>query len=267
MATPEGFDSKNPSGVTYGVSYHQMDNERTINLMNGLSASQQKELTQYALTLLNSYRKSLGLSEAVSSDETMKMTLEDADYRYNDGVYGTASQANQSRGYSLGIHTPGGALIGWGFNGQNLASFSTDSFTMTDLKVLMFNKMSQMLFDDGESAWGHRNNFINPSESYRMGVAIEKGSARDTNTTFIFDFSDGAISDTATFGGFKTTGSDAVSKQVIDDAQKAFDQASSNLVTAQNVLDVAKVNQMKAMNTVKSAQSALNTAKKALTSV
>ncbi|TVV34677.1 SEC10/PgrA surface exclusion domain-containing protein [Weissella cibaria] len=160
------------------------DGDRAVDISKGLTTAQNQELTNYAVQLINGYRKTVGLDTLKTSDFMLKGTLADKFVDYEPTQITTSY-----------------------YQWQTLASGSRNSpedwssvFTMTGLKVSIYNGIYGMLFDDGGSAWGHRTTLLQPgirtnelnasgaTKQYRLNMALAIPKMHSgASTAFVMD--------------------------------------------------------------------------------
>ena len=170
------IDPKLPSSVTndanaddvnfYGDSMSQ-DNSQVIN--GSLTDSQQKELADYAVTLVNSWRKAQGLKPVIWSKQVQDATTEIARLRekYQLGsnhtmTNNTASEAADKVADKYGLYD----------NSENLGYVDSlhTSFTMGLMKQKILLALTAMIYQDADSNWGHKKNLTNFEG---MGFAVQ----------------------------------------------------------------------------------------------
>lgn len=193
------------------------DGDRAVDISKGLTTAQNQELTNYAVQLINGYRKTVGLDTLKTSDFMLKGTLADITNRdqqhtsFNDMLAAIRKANGLSDTDSMLAdkfvdYEPTQITTSY-YQWQTLASGSRNSpedwssvFTMTGLKVSIYNGIYGMLFDDGGSAWGHRTTLLQPgirtnelnasgaTKQYRLNMALAIPKMHSgASTAFVMD--------------------------------------------------------------------------------
>lgn len=199
------------------------DGDRAVDISKGLTTAQNQELTNYAVQLINGYRKTVGLDTLKTSDFMLKGTLADITNRDQQG-YGVQQHTSfndmlaairKANGLSDTDSMLADKFVDYEptqittsyYQWQTLASGSRNSpedwssvFTMTGLKVSIYNGIYGMLFDDGGSAWGHRTTLLQPgirtnelnasgaTKQYRLNMALAIPKMHSgASTAFVMD--------------------------------------------------------------------------------
>lgn len=181
------IDPQLPSSVTndanaaivnfYGDSMSQ-DNSQVIN--GSLTDSQQKELADYAVTLVNSWRKAQGLQPVVWSEQVQDATAEIARLRekYQLGSNhtisnDTASEEADNVSSKYGLYD----------NSENLGYVDSlhTSFTMGLMKQKILMALTSMIYQDAQSNWGHKKNLTNFEG---MGFAVQYNTNPNDGSIF-----------------------------------------------------------------------------------
>lgn len=149
------------------------DNSEVIN--GDLTDSQQKELADYAVTLVNSWRTSQGLAPVVWSQQVQDATVAIMKLRQSSSLLGMShtytddNVDNQVKELSNNY--------GLSYDRENLASYNYDGqVTMASMKADILNLVSAMIYQDGGSSWGHRKTFQN---AIGMGFAAQYNTKAD----------------------------------------------------------------------------------------
>lgn len=131
-------------------------------VVNGNGTPQQRaELRQYALQLINSYRTQHGASQLTPAADEDRAIEQTADLRSRAHMLFEHIQFQQSY---LQIYDKIGMLM----TGENLsvnpwagkAIKNHQPVTMMMLKTGIYTSLETMLYADGASHWGHRENFL-----------------------------------------------------------------------------------------------------------
>lgn len=143
--------------------------DKTAKVNGKLTAKQQQEISNYALTLVNSYLKQQGLAPVKRSqnmDTHMKTLInrrEVARIGFEHTNWGFAEQTFKK---STGLD----------YNGENLGGILADtSTTMLELKVGVLNSITTMIYQDGHAKWGHRELF-KKSAGKQVSAGVERNN-------------------------------------------------------------------------------------------
>ncbi|HFI0136954.1 TPA: SEC10/PgrA surface exclusion domain-containing protein [Streptococcus suis] len=192
-----------------GVSLNQFksldsDKQIVISDVNNLSQAQREELTLFAVDLMNQVRKQVGTSAVVANLSAIS---------FADDVANTS----KSLGHDLqAIPAAAGRKGLDGTDGVNYyENFSSGYFdprqtvTMDDLKKAVYNTISEMLFDDADSNWGHSTSLAGvraTTSSKYIGLDVSKleyefstGNTMPLGRVHILGVSDTQIEDTSKF--------------------------------------------------------------------
>ncbi|WP_419153781.1 SEC10/PgrA surface exclusion domain-containing protein [Weissella viridescens] len=149
------------------------DNDKSpkLKITNGhLDESQQKELAQYWLTLVNNFRKSKGLDPMIMTDKVWKMV-------YQASLKQRESDPNQYTDNHNRVVSANGPInpykndLGLALNGSQNLGFG-DATTMLAAKVEILQTTTQMLYQDGDSGEGHLRNFLTKPMELSWGKQI-----------------------------------------------------------------------------------------------
>lgn len=177
------IDPKVPTSAQSSIPYNyygwdaRKDNSQVIN--GSLTDSQQKELADYAVTLVNSWRKAQGLNPVVWSQQVQDATVEIARLREKsklgmDHLYTNDDLDSQADKISNDLSLNHAR--------ENLGAYNYDgAVTMGSLKTAILNSISAMVYQDGAVNWGHRDTF---KEAEGMGFAVQYNSGSSDSDLF-----------------------------------------------------------------------------------
>ncbi|MGQ2284462.1 SEC10/PgrA surface exclusion domain-containing protein [Leuconostoc pseudomesenteroides] len=154
--------------------YDDVLDKDTSEVVNGtLTAAQQQELADYALTLINSWRKSQGLDPIVWTQGTQDVTVANVNNRENSQIGFAHTNTNAD---ALAYLKSESASNGLRYSGENMGvALKSNRITMNTLKVSILNTITNMIYFDASSGNLHRLNF---HDAQYMGFAMQP----DTNT-------------------------------------------------------------------------------------
>lgn len=178
--------------------YQAVLDKDTSAIVNGtLTAAQQQELADYALTLLNSWRQSQNLAPIVWTQDTQNVTVASVNNRERNNLGFTHTTSNTNTDNYVKSQS---ASAGLQFAGENMGvALKADNMTMNQLKVSILNMITNMIYFDASSGNLHQSNF---QEAQYMGFAMQP----DTNPD---DKADG-FSYIALFDFYKSNDSQSV---------------------------------------------------------
>ena len=165
-------------GVYYNYYGYKKTHKDRTKIINGkLSAKQQKELADYAITLINSYRAKKKLKKLVFGSHIQQATVDLARVRNreNKGFNHVTFNHHELKPF---------AKRNLYFSAENLGVIKTKKITILQAKVEILNMVTAMIYQDGASQDGHRKTF----ESVRgMGVALQATPKTNNKYTVIFE--------------------------------------------------------------------------------
>ncbi len=274
------------------------DTSAVIKAGSNLTAAQQKELAEYALALINSFRAQHGLKPILMSDTVQQLGQAVIDLRVKDQTEaGVHTDTNSSDLDDAISRVAGGNQYDVISGGENLfdSILGSNDVTMLQLKVELLQQLTGMCFADGNWDWGHRDNFLShtygssdEADQVYMSFNLQNygdiyGTGFDT-TAYLFDF---WVARTGTNGeaekalnnglytayvnhGYDTTETNPAYTQAVNDYQnalnqlnqatKAYQQANYNYNNAQSGVKAANDNLAKASQALKDAQAKLQVA-------
>ncbi|MCK8605697.1 SEC10/PgrA surface exclusion domain-containing protein [Leuconostoc citreum] len=165
------YNERQDKGYGKFPLYQAVLDQDTSEKVNGaLTDAQQKELADYALTLINSWRKSQNLKPVIWTQGTQDVTVTSSKLR-----------ANLNMGFD---HTPSDLIrpaataAGLWSKGENMGVVSkSETLTMNNLRVAILDALTNMIYFDASSANLHRLNF---EKAEYMGFAVQP----NTNTKY-----------------------------------------------------------------------------------
>lgn len=181
------IDPKLPSSVAddpdadavnfYGDSMSQ-DNSQVIN--GSLTDSQQKELADYAVTLVNSWRKAQGLNPVVWSQQVQDATVEIARLREKYQLGSNHTISNDTASEEADKVADKNGLYD---NSENLGYVDSlhTTFTMGLMKQKILMALTSMIYQDASSNWGHKKNLTNFEG---MGFAVQYNTNPNDGSIF-----------------------------------------------------------------------------------
>ncbi|MCW0953504.1 SEC10/PgrA surface exclusion domain-containing protein [Weissella ceti] len=175
IVNPKVPRSKQNNATTFAYYGYQKTSADKTNKINGkLTENQQKEISNYALTLVNSYLKDQGLApvrRSNSMDTNMKKLInrrEKAKIGFNHTDWGFAEKTFTKK-------------TGLDYSGENLGGIlANDSTTLLELKVGVLNSITTMIYQDGYAKWGHRELFKKSAGKY-VSAGIEQNRGHYSN--------------------------------------------------------------------------------------
>lgn len=276
------------------------DTSAVIKAGTQLTAQQQKELAQYALALINSFRKQHGLKPILMSDTVQELGDAVVNLRIKDGTpFGVHTDTGSAELDDAISKVAGGNqydVINGGENLDNTTLAATYDTTMLQLKVELLQGITGMCYADGFYNWGHRANFLShtygsqdEADQIYMSFNIQnyKAGAYDIvdSMTYLFDFwaartdtdgtaekalSNGAYSEYVNHGYDSVETNPAYTQAVNDynqalaqvaSANKAYTQANYNANSTASASKLAQQTLVNAKAQLKTAQANLANAK------
>lgn len=256
----------------YGVN---LDKDDSAVINGDLSDSQQKELADYAVTLINSWRKSQGLNPVAWTQQAQDATVAIAKMRETNelGIKHTLSDTSSFK--SLNDIALSQSLLNRQENLGYLGNFY-DKITMNLMKVNILNSITAMIYQDAGSNWGHRDNFTNMNY---MGFSIQVNTDSATSSIlpyvlvfegYVLAQADGS-SDTSTQTVLTPTsaqtieasrtsgGATAAQLQAVANDKVAVTNAQQALTDATNAVNQTIASQLTTINNKYTAQLQANT--------
>ncbi|QGZ70549.1 SEC10/PgrA surface exclusion domain-containing protein [Pediococcus pentosaceus] len=238
------------------------DTSAVIKAGTQLTAQQQKELAQYALALINSFRKQHGLKPILMSDTVQELGDAVVNLRVKDGTEAGVHSDIWSAELDDAISkVAGGNQYDVINSGENLYAsiLENEDTTMLQLKVQLLQYVTGMCFTDGDWNWGHRANFLSHTYgsqdeadqiymSLNLQYYLDGGDTGLNTTTYLFDFwaaktgTDGTAEKALSNGiyseyvnhGYDSVETNPAYTQAVNDYNQALAQvASANKVYAQ----------------------------------
>ena len=199
-----------------------------------LTQKQQNELGEYALTLINDFRKQNGLAPVIMSDNTQKLGqvlaglrmqqktghLTHSDYvKWDDADFTNQIPDENNRLFRM---------IGENIATTGPGTSSNFGFSMLNAKVSILQALTVMAYRDGSIGWGHRDNMLLDGTKFPgdgnvyLSFNLQKNTDKDykpnnddNNYTLLFDFwvvpnSDAAFYKDNAYQNMKDSGFDRV---------------------------------------------------------
>lgn len=213
---PSDYDAFKTSGET-GFDKQQSDIKNDINI--------------YALSLINSIRKQVGLNPLDATDVTVQLA-NDVAKNYVADQHWPTNYANEEEAHdknainnALANYPNVNVNDGYRENLYELGAFPTN---MAQLKTAVFEGIAKWISDDNTSNWGHTQNLLDPNAKY-IGLSFFK---ENTDMPFvmnaeIIDSMSNPGKDLSNLSGFNTALQNA-ENQLQKDSQ-AYDAVSQRL--------------------------------------
>ena len=258
--------------------------------MSHLTDEQMNNIRVYYLNLLNGIRSQLGYEPLKYNDSAMKLSDKVAE-KYEADHWDPATQAHDvpalEAGYSeVGMpntyeEAMGFLQKGWVPNYETTVQNAGSSITLKpsanprvvtldDVKNNLYGVISNMLFNDETSNWGHTFTLTHPDSAY-MGFSISKHHDERRGDYLAFHMNPvnpRYISQPAKFdqnANLPLTDTSSSELQAnVDTAQHALDNAISALTDAQTAYDTANSNKTTKEQAAETAKTAMETAASAL---
>lgn len=176
--------------------------------VNNLTLDQREELTRFTVDLLNQVREAMGTQQVFANESAIAFANEVANTSVNTGIealnHDTTAIPTAANKYGLS-----GTVGQNGYENLSVGHYTvSDTLTMDDLKKAVYTTISNMLFDDGDSIWGHstsltgiRDLFANQPVSKYIGVdtSVINYMNYDLGRIHILGVSDKQVTDTVQF--------------------------------------------------------------------
>ncbi|ADG40579.1 SEC10/PgrA surface exclusion domain-containing protein [Leuconostoc kimchii] len=162
------------------------ENDTTAKINGDATTAQQAELSDYAMTLINSYRTANGKSAGILSTNNQKAVDESVKYRKEAGAGFTHTQSLGSSATTK--TTQAYADLNLFNNSENMGVSSLSELTMLSAKTALLNMITAMIYQDGAHGNGHLRNFM--TNDLRMAFALQQSTAGDYPYIFIFQGSE-----------------------------------------------------------------------------
>ncbi|MGQ7484437.1 SEC10/PgrA surface exclusion domain-containing protein [Streptococcus suis] len=256
-----------------GVSLNQFksldrDKKIVISDVNNLSQAQRQELTLFAVDLMNQVRKQVGTSAVVANLSAISFA---DDVANTSKSLGHDLQAIPAAAGRKGLDSTDGVNYYENFSSGYFDPRQT--VTMDDLKKAVYNTISEMLFDDADSNWGHSTSLAGvrtTTNSKYIGLDVSKldyefstGNTMPLGRVHILGVADSQIEDASKFD----TTSNLSSRNIDDElaaAKSAQSTAQATLSKAQTADSDAKAAQTLAQSNYNSALAAQTRAQEEL---
>ncbi|WP_273946192.1 SEC10/PgrA surface exclusion domain-containing protein, partial [Leuconostoc mesenteroides] len=168
-------DPKIPSSAVNNQYYADFyggtgDNDTTEAINGSATDAQQKELADYAITLINSFRQTHKLAPVTWSKNVEDATIASA--RAREAAGSEFTHTGYLKGSANTESEKAYASKGLTFSLENIGMTSYSDLTMLTAKAAILNAMTAMIYQDGYSQNGHLETFLTPDLT--MGFAIQK---------------------------------------------------------------------------------------------
>lgn len=173
------------NNIPYDFYQEALKNDTSDKINGDLTDSQQKELADYAITLINSWRKNQGLDPVVWTQQAQDANLEIVKLRETNKMGDTHNYTNTD------VLTQAQAIMAkydlQAYH-ENLGTMSNyNNLTMNKLKIGILNSISAMIYQDGLSNWGHREAFRG-AQLIGMSVQYNTGASDSDMFPYVFVF-------------------------------------------------------------------------------
>lgn len=261
------------------------DTSAVVKAGTQLTAQQQKELAQYALTLINDFRKQHGLKPVIMSDTVQELGDAVVNLRIKDGTEaGVHSDTGSAELDDAISKVAGGNQYDVLNAGENLydSILQNGDTTMLQLKVELLQQITGMCYADGNWDWGHHDNFLvnkygssEDADQIYMSLNLQQyqadGELVFNDMVYLFDFwatktgTDGtaekALSN-GTYSEYVNHGYDSVeTNPAYTQAVNDYNQALAQVASANKAYTQANYNANSTASASKLAQQTLANAK------
>lgn len=155
--------------------YKKTHQDKSSKINSKLTTSQQKEIADYTITLLNSYLVNNGKAPVKWSTQmqTQTIRLSNArEARYSDGYETSQSLIDQ----------PFLPYKGLDYKGELIGSLYTPSHTMLELKVSVLNTLTQMMYMDPIQKY---NESLKSNSGRQVGVSVHEADLASGSNAYI----------------------------------------------------------------------------------
>jgi len=176
-----------------------LKNDNSTVITGDLTDSQQKELADYAITLVNSWRKAQGLNPIIWTQQAQDATVEVTKMREKNNLGSKHTMSDSATFKELNQLASNKEI---NYEQENLGYVDSfhDKFTMGLLKVKILNEITNMIYQDAFSNWGHKSNFENMQY---MGFAVQHNTSITDGSLFPY---------VLVFDGYALADSDSLTK-------------------------------------------------------
>lgn len=276
------------AGLLLQNRYHSNEaDQRNVINMADITDTQKNDLRMYYLNLLNGIRHQLGYEPLEYNKSAMKLSDKVAQ-GYEEDNWDSESRGHDvpalQAGYEdVGITRAYEEAMGYYQKGwvpdydsthQNpegtydqMSAPDLNVVTMDDVKNSLYGVVSNMLFNDESSGWGHTLTLTHPDSKY-MGLSFSKYG--DTLVFHMNPVDPSYIDDSTKFNQndnlplTTSTGSHADLQAAVDAAQHDLADASAAVIAAQTAYDQASNDKTAKDQAASAAKNALDNAKAAL---
>lgn len=266
--------------------YHSVaaDKAQAIDF-NNITTDQLKEIRVYYLQLINNLREQLGEQPLKFNNSAMRMSDEIAQ-KYEQDNWDGMRQGHDISALAAGYSAAGmprtyeeamgyfkkGTLPDYNATRQNDRSMSTlkythnDEVTMDDVKNNIYGVVTNMLFNDEASGWGHTMGLTHPHSRF-MCFSISRYG--DTLTFHMNPVNPASITEPTRFNqndnvSLENSTAVATLQAAVDAANTAYEAAEAAATAAETAYNNAVAEKNNKDHAVTAAQTALDDAKKAV---
>ena len=234
------FD-KNGEVYRYDLVYpkeSKKDLATKVNI-NNLDYNTRKELSLFAVDLINQVRKQFGTEDVKVTEDSVRIANEVA--RKSTEEYGHDFKALNEVGKENGV------LLG------ELAGFSDDSATtLADIKKRIYDDVLSMLFDDAHAQWGHATSLSgvlpeNKNEGYMQYTGLGfRSNATFTSVIHYIKISDNMVSAKSKFDKTKVISAPSTAEKIarlqenVNSDETAYLNSYKEVEDAKNAVYLAK---------------------------
>ena len=234
------FD-KNGEVYRYDLVYpkeSKKDLATKVNI-NNLDYNTRKELSLFAVDLINQVRKQFGTEDVKVTEDSVRIANEVA--RKSTEEYGHDFKALNEVGKENGV------LLG------ELAGFSDDpATTLADIKKRIYDDVLSMLFDDAHAQWGHATSLSgvlpeNKNEGYMQYTGLGfRSNATFTSVIHYIKISDNMVSAKSKFDKTKVISAPSTAEKIarlqenVNSDETAYLNSYKEVEDAKNAVYLAK---------------------------
>ncbi|MDY1544226.1 SEC10/PgrA surface exclusion domain-containing protein [Lactiplantibacillus pentosus] len=177
--------ANNPEADAIGYYGYTLNDDTSEKINGKLTDSQQNELADYAITLINSWRKTQGLNPTQWTQQSQDAAIEVTRLRENvkigfnhnfqvSSVMGQVELIANKYGLTKSMENLGAATV-----------LDNDNLTMNKLKAIILNHITAMIYQDAHSKWGHKTTFIN-AKYFGFGVQYNTNATDGGVLPYVF---------------------------------------------------------------------------------
>ncbi|MBU7446946.1 MULTISPECIES: SEC10/PgrA surface exclusion domain-containing protein [Lactiplantibacillus] len=177
--------ANNPEADAIGYYGYTLNDDTSEKINGKLTDSQQNELADYAITLINSWRKTQGLNPTQWTQQSQDAAIEVTRLRENVKIgFNHNFQVSSVMGQVELIANKYGLTKSM----ENLVAatvLDNDNLTMNKLKAIILNHITAMIYQDAHSKWGHKTTFIN-AKYFGFGVQYNTNATDGGVLPYVF---------------------------------------------------------------------------------